>query len=155
MPKASIPEQLKLDYPDIDISFDEKRNLLIMGDHKISLLLNRKELEHVNVHSASGKNYYQAVSQILYANYSLVPSENSLADQLISYREDYEKYRVQNLARDYGIGFLEDGDDVIAVKVNGDIEKPVMIEEGEHLSDKKIHKPEDDFGYLIELPPEE
>ena len=62
-------------------------------------------------------------------------------------KEEYSKYRLQNLSRDYGISFLEDGNEVVAVKINGDMEKPVMIEENEHLTHNHILKPKDSFAF--------
>lgn len=151
MKRISIQQQLKLDYPGVNVSFDEERNHLIMDDKKLSLLINKEEFEHINTNSKSGKNYYQAIAQLIHTRYQLVPKPGSMADELIKTREEYNKFRVQNLSRDYGIGFLEDGEEVIAVKITGDMEKPLTIEEGEHLSRNQISNPEDTFGYLIEI----
>ncbi|MDC7226868.1 MAG: hypothetical protein PQJ61_08880 [Spirochaetales bacterium] len=136
LPRKNIFQQLKLDFPGSSISFDEARDLLLMDNHKISLLLDREELERVNVHSRNGRNYYQAIVQLIYSNYQLVPQKNSYADSMIAYREDYNQFRIGNLARDYGIGFLEDDKDVMAVKIDADFESPVMIEEDEDLQEK-------------------
>jgi len=155
MKRTSIPQQLKLDYPGRKISFDNKRSLLLIDEYKVGLLLDEEELEHIHVHTKSGKNFYQAITQLIYSKYQLTPAKSSYAETLITFKEEYEKFRVQNLAEDYGIGFLEDGDEVIAVKITGDMEKPVLIEEDEKIDPKLISDPADYFGYLIEVKEDE
>ena len=129
-----------------------------MGSRKISLLLESDELENINVHAHSGRNYYQALNQLIYSKLELTPRKNSLADSLIIHKQDYNRYRLQNLARDYGIGFLEDGDEVIALDIEADFEKRVMIEEDEELKERlRIEKLKaaadlgEDYGILLEL----
>ena len=159
MRRTTILQQLESDYPGVRIAFDEDRSLLLMDDNKISLLLDREMFERINVHSNSGKNYYQAIVQLIYSQYRISPEKGSYADGLITYREEYQKYRIGNLAKDYGIGFLEDENgEVIAVKIDGDLEKPVMIEEDLDLQERlKIERRkaeeglDDDFGLLLDV----
>ncbi len=158
MKRISLAEQLNNDYPGTSISVDFERCILSLDNHRISLLSDPDELRNVNIFSKAGRNYYQAISQLIYSKYNLLPTKGSLADSLITTKEELNNYRLQNLSNDYGIGFLEDGDEVIAVKVDSGTNRTIGIEEDERIDTPDYIKEIqhiDDYGRLIEIIGEE
>lgn len=154
MKRINLIEQLNKDYPDTIVKLDAKNNMLTLDNHHLNLLADPDELQNANVLTIAGRNYYQAISQLIYSKYDLLPKEGSLADSLITTSEELNNFRIQNLSNDYGIGFLEDGDEVIAVKVDSDVQRTARIEE-----DERIETPDyikeiehiDEYGKLIEI----
>lgn len=158
MKRVSIEEQLKTDYPDREIIYNANDGSISIDQNLINLMMDKEEIAAININSRSGRNYYQAIVQFLYEKYAFSPSKQSYADSLITFKEDYDKYRIQNLAKDYKIGFLEDGESVIAVPINGSFNEQALIEEDKELQGRikveKLKKEaglEDDFGYLLDI----
>lgn len=131
MNKSSISEQLKHDYPDHEIYLDADRRMVVADSHKMSLLNSTSALETMNIFSQSGKSFYQAISQLLYSNYGVLPMDGSYASTLIILKEDLKKYKIQKLAKEWGIGFLEDNEDVLALEVDDGIERELLLESDE------------------------
>jgi len=154
MKRTNLSNQLNIDYPLSSISFDAENSMLTIDNHRISLLSDPDDLKNVNVFSKAGRNYYQAIAQLIYSKYKLLPREGSLADNLIATNEEYNKYRIQNLSSDYGLGFIEDGGKVIAVKISSDIERSALIEEDAGVDIPDYLKEMDnigDYARLIEI----
>ena len=131
MNKSSISEQLQYDYPDIQIYLDPNSRMIVAGNFKMSLLNSSSALESMNIFSRSGKSFYQAIAQLLYFNYEILPGEGSYASTLIILKEDLKKYKIQKLAKEWGIGFLENDDDVLALEVDDGVERDLLLEGAE------------------------
>jgi hypothetical protein len=125
MDKISISEQLKHDYPDYKIHLDTERRMIVADEHKMSLLNSSSALEVMNIFSLSCKSFYQAITQLLYSNFNITPQTGSYASTLIILKEDLNKYKVQKLAKDWGIGFLEDDEDIKNINGENNNLKPV------------------------------
>ncbi len=141
MNKSSISEQLKHDYPDYDIYLDSNRMMLVADNHEMRLLSSSISLQTVNIFSRSGRSFYQAITQLLCSNYDVFPEEGSYASTLIILKKDLNKYKVQKLAKEWGIGFLETGEDVVALEVNDGIERDFLLESDvvdEELKDNEL-----------------
>ncbi len=162
MNKSTISAQLQHDYPDYKIYLDPDSRMIVADNHKMSLLNTPSALQTMNIFSRSGKSFYQAIVQLLYSNYNVLPQKGSYADTLIILREDLNKYKVQKLAREWGIGFLEDDKNIVAVGVDDGIERALLLEGDEKIEelfeddknfDSTDHVSQDDssFGVLEEL----
>ena len=162
MNRSGISTQLQHDYPDYKIYLDADSRMIVAGDHKMSLLNTPSALQTMNIFSRSGKSFYQAIVQLLYSNYNVLPQKGSYADTLIILREDLNKYKVQKLAREWGIGFLEDDKNIVAVGVDDGIERALLLEGDEKIEelfeddknfDSTDHVSQDNssFGVLEEL----
>lgn len=128
MNKSTISEQLKHDYPDYTIYLDAENRVLVADNHKMSLLISPIALETINIFSRSGKSFYQAITQLLCSHYDVLPVEGSYASTLIILKKDLNKYKVQKLAKEWGIGFLETGEDVLALEVDDRVERNFLLE---------------------------
>ena len=128
MNKSTISEQLQHDYPDYTIYLDADNRMVVADDHKMSLLNSPAALQTMNIFSRSGRSFYQAITQLLCSNYNIIPKAGSYADTLIIRQEDLDKYKVQKLAKEWGIGFLETGIDVLAVEVEDGVERDLLLE---------------------------
>jgi len=136
MNKSIISDQLKHDYPDYNIYLDVKNRMVVADDHKMSLLNSSSALQTLNLFSRSGKSFYQAITQLLCSNYSIIPKEGSYADSLIIRQEDLDRYKVQKLAKEWGIGFLENSDaDVLVLEVDDGIERKLLLENDDTLEE--------------------
>lgn len=135
MNKSIITDQLQHDYSDYKIYLDADRRMLVADDHIMSLLNSPSALQTMNIFSRSGRSFYQAIAQLLSSNYNIVPKEGSYADKLIIRQEDLNKYKVQKLAKEWGIGFLEDNEDVLVVEVDDGIERKLLLESPEVLEE--------------------
>jgi len=133
--KSSISEQLQYDYPSYKIYLDTKNRMVVADDHKMSLLNSTSALESINIFSKSGKSFYQAITQLLYSNYEILPKEGSYASALIILKEDLKKFKIQKLAKEWGIGFLEDTEDILALEIDDGIEKKLLLENYELIQD--------------------
>lgn len=131
MNKVSISAQLQHDYPDYKIYLDADRRMVVADNYKMSLLNNPSSLHSMNIFSRSGKSFYQAIVQLLYSNYNVLPQKGSYADTLIILREDLDKFKIQKLAREWGIGFLESSEYIIAVDVDDGIKRSLLPERTE------------------------
>lgn len=127
MIKSSISEQLQHDYPDYKIYLDVNNRMIVADNHKMSLLNSSSALESINIFSKSGKSFYQAITQLLYSNFNILPQGGSYASSLIILKEDLKKYKVQKLAKEWGIGFLEDNDKVLALEVDDGVERDLLL----------------------------
>ncbi|RKX87263.1 MAG: hypothetical protein DRP58_03150 [Spirochaetes bacterium] len=150
MIKSSISAQLQHDYPDFKIYLDVKNRMIIADHHKLSLLTSSRALENINIFSRSGKSFYQAIVQLLYSNFNIVPNKESYADTLIILKEDLDKYKVQKLAKEYGIGFLEDEENILAIEVDDGIEKNFLLEDDNNF-EQYSEDTNSNFGVLEEL----
>jgi len=129
MNKSTISAQLQHDYPDYHIYLDAERRMLVADKHKMSLLNSPSALETMNIFSRSGKSFYQAITQLLCSNYNIIPKEGSYADSLIIRQEDLDRYKVQKLAKEWGIGFLENSEaDILVLEVDDGIERNLLLE---------------------------
>lgn len=128
MNKSSISKQLQHDYPDYKIHLDTDKRMIVVDNHKMGLLNSTSALETINIFSKSGKSFYQAISQLLYSTYKILPKEGSYASTLIILQKDLKKYKVQKLAKEWGIGFLEDNEDVLALEVDDGVERDLLLE---------------------------
>ena len=128
MNKSIISDQLTHDYPDYKIYLDADNRMVVADDHKMSLLNSPAALQTMNIFSRSGRSFYQAITQLLCSNYNIIPKAGSYADHLIILPADLNKYKVQKLAKEWGIGFLETGKDVLAVEVEDGIERNLLLE---------------------------
>jgi len=159
MNKSIISDQLKHDYPDYKIYLDEDRRMVVADDHKMSLLNSPAALQTMNIFSRSGRSFYQAIAQLLCSNYKIIPKEGSYADHLIIRPEDLNKYKVQKLAKEWGIGFLETNEDILAVKVDDGIERDLLLESPKVIEElfEEEYFPENKevFPYLSEPAEEE
>ncbi len=131
MNKSIISDQLKHDYPDYKIYLDADSRMVVADNHKMSLLNSSDALQTMNIFSRSGRSFYQAITQLLCSNYNIIPKEGSYADHLIIRQEDLNKYKVQKLAKKWGIGFLETNENIQAVGVDYDIKKNLLLESPE------------------------
>ncbi|MCK5154280.1 MAG: hypothetical protein KAQ93_07970 [Spirochaetales bacterium] len=131
MNKSSISEQLKHDYPYYKIYLDAGNRMVVADNHKMSLLNSTSALETMNIFSQSGRSFYQAITQLLYSNYGVLPKKGSYASTLIILQEDLKKYKIQKLAKEWGIGFLEDNEDILALEVDDGIERDLLLEGSE------------------------
>jgi len=131
MNKSSISEQLKHDYPDYKIFLDSNSRVIVANNYKMNLLNTSSDLETMNIFSRYGKNFYQAITQLLCSHYDVLPAIGSYASTLIILKEDLNKYKIQKLAQEWGIGFLETNEDVLAVKVEDGIERDLLLESPE------------------------
>ena len=162
MNKFSISTQLQNDYPDYKIYLDADSRMIVADDHKMSLLNTPSVLHSMNIFSRSGKSFYQAIAQLLYSNYNIRPLKGSYADTLIILKEDLNKFKVQKLAREWGIGFLESDEDIVAVGVDDGIER-TLLPEGDEVTEElfeddenfdchdSIEQDDSSFGVLEEL----
>jgi hypothetical protein len=162
MNKSSISTQLQHDYPDYKIYLDADSRMIVADDHKMSLLNTPSVLHSMNIFSRSGKSFYQAIAQLLYSNYNIRPLKGSYADTLIILKEDLNKFKVQKLAREWGIGFLESDEDIVAVGVDDGIERTLLLE-GDEVTEElfeddeslefpdSIEQDDSSFGVLEEL----
>ncbi len=128
MNKSTISEQLKHDYPDYAIHLDSDSRMIVADNHKMTLLNTSSDLETMNIFSRYGRYFYQAITQLLSSNFDVLPEEGSYASTLIILKKDLNKYKVQKLAKEWGIGFLETGKEVLAVEVDDGIERNLLIE---------------------------
>jgi hypothetical protein len=128
MNKSSISAQLQNDYPDYEIYLDTNNRMIVADNHKMSLLNSTSALEVINIFSKSGKSFYQAITQLLYSNFEILPEKGSYAYSLIILQEDLKKYKVQKLAKEWGIGFLEDNEDVLALEIEDGIKRDLLLE---------------------------
>ena len=162
MNRSGISTQLQHDYPDYKIYLDADSRMIVAGDHKMSLLNSPSALQTMNIFSRSGKSFYQAIVQLLYSNYNVLPQKGSYADTLIILREDLNKYKVQKLAKEWGIGFLEDEKNIVAVGVDDGIESTLLLGSDEVIDELFVddeifdstESPEQDdsnFGVLEEM----
>ncbi len=131
MNKSSISEQLQYDYPGYKIYLDIDKRMVVVDNHKMSLLNSTSALETINIFSKSGKSFYQAITQLLYSTYEILPKEGSYASTLIILKEDLKKYKIQKLAKEWGIGFLEDNEDVLALEIEDGVERDLLLESSE------------------------
>ncbi|MCD6395967.1 MAG: hypothetical protein J7L71_00370, partial [Spirochaetaceae bacterium] len=104
MNKSSISAQLKNDYPDLNIYIDAVNRMVVAENYKMRLLNSTSSLETMNIFSRSGRSFYQAIVQLLYSNYNIIPHDGSYASSLIILKEDLKKYKIQKLAKEWGIG---------------------------------------------------
>jgi hypothetical protein len=128
---TSISTQLQYDYPHCKIFLDADNRLIQVDFHKMSLMLTPSGLKSINIFSRSGKTFYQALVQLIYTNFNILPQEGSYAESLIILKEDVDKYKLQKMAKEFGIGFFEDGEDIIAIEVDDGIEKNLLLDDGE------------------------
>ncbi|MCF6334489.1 MAG: hypothetical protein L3J12_01945 [Spirochaetales bacterium] len=127
MNRSSVSAQLQNDYPGCNIYLDSRTRMIVAGTHRMSLLNSSAALESMNIFSRSGKSFYQAIAQLIYTQYDILPLEGSYADKLIVRKEDLDKYRIQKLAKEWGIGFLEDNNDILAVGVDDGVERELLL----------------------------
>jgi len=93
----------------------------------MSLLNSTSSLETMNIFSRSGRSFYQAIVQLLYSNYNIIPHDGSYASSLIILKEDLKKYKIQKLAKEWGIGFLEENGNVLALDIDDGIERDLLL----------------------------
>ncbi len=150
MNKSIISDQLKHDYPDYNIYLDVKKRMVVADDHKMSLLNSSSALQTLNIFSRSGKSFYQAITQLLCSNYNIIPKEGSYADSLIIRQEDLDRYKVQKLAKEWGIGFLENSEaDVLVLEVDDGIERKLLLENDDAL--EKVDEELEEWAQLEEI----
>ncbi len=158
MNKSIISEQLRHDYPDYTIYLDAENRMVVADNHKMSLLNSSAALQTMNIFSRSGRSFYQAITQLLCSNYNIVPKAGSYADSLIIRQEDLNKYKVNKLAEEWGIGFLETGKDILAVEVDDGIERDLLLESPmvENFDEENLPEltgsPEEEWAELEEIP---
>ena len=127
MNKSTISEQLQNDYPDYKIYLDADSRMVVADNHKMSLLNSSSALHSMNIFSRSGRSFYQAITQLLYSNYNIIPGEGSYADRLIVRKEDLDRFKLQKLAKEWGIGFLEDDGSIVALGVDDGLERELLL----------------------------
>ena len=135
MNKFSVSEQLQHDYPDYGIYLDTDNRMVVADNHKMSLLNSTSALESINIFSKSGKSFYQAIAQLLYSTFEILPEEGSYASTLIILKEDLKKFKIQKLAKEWGIGFLEDNEDILALEIDDGIERDLLLENSESVEE--------------------
>ncbi|MEA1911904.1 MAG: hypothetical protein U9N32_09570, partial [Spirochaetota bacterium] len=135
MNKSIISDQLKHDYPDYKIYLDSDKKMVIADDQIMTLLNSPHSLATMNIFSRSGRSFYQAITQLLCTNYNILPAVGSYAATLIILPEDLQKYKIQKLAKEWGIGFLETNKDVMAVRVETGIQRNLLLESPEVLEE--------------------
>ncbi len=135
MNKSTISEQLKYDYPDYEIYLDSSSRMIVADNHKMSLLNTSSDLQTINIFSRSGRSFYQAITQLLCSNFDVLPEGGSYASTLIILKKDLNKYKIQKLAKEWGIGFLETNEEILTVGVDYDIEKNLLLESPEVLEE--------------------
>jgi hypothetical protein len=158
MSLSNISIQLQNDYPDCEISLEADSRMIIVDKHKMSLMLTPSGLKSINIFSRSGRTFYQTLVQLIFTNYGILPSEGSYADTLIIRQEDLNKFKIQKLAREWGIGFIENGGDIVAVNVDDGINRNLLLESEDLLDEenfpeetKFVKEDYGNFGVLEEL----
>ncbi len=129
MNRTSVSAQLRADYPGCNIYLDTGSRMIVAGAHRMSLLNSPAALEAMNIFSRSGRTFYQAIVQLIYTQYDILPAEGSYADRLIVRKEDLDKFRLQKLAKEWGIGFLEDDGSIVALGVDDGVERDLLLED--------------------------
>jgi len=124
---SPISAQLKNDYPELNIYIDAVNRMVVADNYKMSLLNSTSSLETMNIFSRSGRSFYQAIVQLLYSNYNIIPHDGSYASSLIILKEDLKKYKIQKLAKEWGIGFLEENGNVLALDIDDGIERDLLL----------------------------
>ena len=119
--------------------------MVVADNHKMSLLNSTSSLETMNIFSRSGRSFYQAIVQLLYSNYNIIPQDGSYAFSLIILKEDLKKYKIQKLAKEWGIGFLEENGNVLALDIDDGIERDLLLES--ETDDTKIKEGHESFTY--------
>ncbi|MCK5674355.1 MAG: hypothetical protein KAH95_13325, partial [Spirochaetales bacterium] len=109
--------------------------MVVADNHKMSLLNSTSALESINIFSKSGKSFYQAIAQLLYSTFEILPEEGSYASTLIILKEDLKKFKIQKLAKEWGIGFLEDNEDILALEIDDGIERDLLLENSESVEE--------------------
>ena len=125
---SPISAQLKNDYPKLNIYIDAVNRMVVADNYKMSLLNSTSSLETMNIFSRSGRSFYQAIVQLLYSNYNIIPQDGSYASSLIILKDDLKKYKIQKLAKEWGIGFLEENGNILALDIDDGIERELLLE---------------------------
>jgi hypothetical protein len=102
-----ILRQLGYDYKGHRFGFDPDTSFLSIDGRELFLALGIEELRRIDLFNSNGKNFYQALVNLIYNRMGLMPDEGSLAESMIISREEAFDYRIRTLASRMGIGFLE------------------------------------------------
>ncbi len=102
-----ILRQLSHDFRGHRFSFDPDTSFLSIDGRELFLALGIEELRRIDLFTSNGKNFYQALVNLIYKRLDLEPDEGTLAEGMIVSREEAFDYRIRALAGRMGIGFIE------------------------------------------------
>lgn len=122
----------------------------MVDDHEMTLLNSPAELQNMNIFSRAGRNFYQALTQLISSIYGIVPQEGSYADSLVVRQEDIARAKLQKMAKEYGIGFLENDEDILAVEVDDGTEKTLLLENYAKTGEQESHNDNDELAVTEE-----
>lgn len=135
--------QLHYDYPGHSFAFQGEGNYLLVDGKARYISLSREELSGVDLFTPGGRNYYQALVNMLSLELELFPADGTVAAQLVVRKEEARRYRLQVLAEKMQLGFLEGQDGTGQAFA-------VEIDDGEHrrLEEIDFLEPEEELEEL-------
>jgi hypothetical protein len=108
---SALMHQLHHDFKGHSFLLDSRNSLLVVDTHEIFFAYSEGELQTIDLFTPAGKNFYQALVNLLYNKLEISPLEDSLADSMIIRKEDARDYRLRTIADRMRIGFLGDEKD--------------------------------------------
>ncbi len=127
-----ILQQLSYDFSGHRFNFDPDTSFLSIDDRELFLALGIEELRRIDLFTSNGKNFYQALVNLIYNRLGMVPDEGTLAGGMIVSKEEAFDYRIRSLAGRMGIGFLEgesSSGDAFAIEIDdGRAPEPLEID---------------------------